>query len=100
MDILGHFYLDLHPRKDKYNHAGVFQLLKRVKIGTKIRTPIVAMVTNFKKSSKDKPSLISHSDTVTFFHEFGHIMHAVCTEANYNRFSGTSVERDFVEMPS
>ena len=58
------------------------------------------MVTNFKKSSKDKPSLISHADTITFFHEFGHIMHAMCTEANYNRFAGTSVERDFVEMPS
>jgi len=47
MDILGHFYLDLHPRENKYNHAAVFQLLKRVKIGTRIRTPTVAMVTNF-----------------------------------------------------
>jgi Zn-dependent oligopeptidase len=60
MEILGHFYFDLHPRADKYNHAAVFALLKRVKIGTKIRTPTVAMVTNFKKSSKNKPSLISH----------------------------------------
>jgi Zn-dependent oligopeptidase len=100
MDILGHFYLDLHPRKDKYNHAAVFALIKRSKIDTKIRTPTVAMVTNFKKSSPGKPSLISHGDMVTFFHEFGHIMHHMSTESNYNRFSGTSVERDFVEMPS
>ena len=58
------------------------------------------MVTNFPKSTADKPSLLSHDDVVTFFHEFGHIMHHMCSEANYTRFSGTSVERDFVELPS
>ena len=54
MEIIGHFYLDLHPRKDKYNHAAVFGLIKRARIGNKIRTPTVAMVTNFKKAKKGK----------------------------------------------
>ena len=100
MNVLGNFYLDLYPRKNKFNHAAVFQLIKKAKIDIKIRNPTVAMVTNFKKSQKGKPSLLPHHDMVTFFHEFGHIMHSMCTESNYNRFSGTSVERDFVEMPS
>ena len=58
------------------------------------------MVTNFPRSEPGKPSLLGHEQMVTFFHEFGHIMHSMCTESNYNRFAGTSVERDFVEMPS
>ena len=58
------------------------------------------MVTNFDKPTPDSPSLMFHSDVETFFHEFGHVMHNMCSEANYKRFSGTSVEKDFVELPS
>lgn len=58
------------------------------------------MVTNFEQGSKENPSLMYHSDVVTFFHEFGHVMHNMCSEANYKRFSGTSVEKDFAELPS
>ena len=58
------------------------------------------MVTNFPKSKKNKPSLMSQANVVTFFHEFGHIMHNLCSEASYSRFAGTNVESDFVEMPS
>ena len=58
------------------------------------------MVTNFDKPSNGKPSLMQHSEVTTFFHEFGHVMHNLCSEANYKKFSGTSVERDFVELQS
>lgn len=58
------------------------------------------MVCNFDKPTADKPSTIYHDDAVTFFHEFGHLMHEICTTSNFSRFSGTDVERDFVELPS
>ena len=98
--VIGHFYMDLHPRPDKYNHAAVFTLVKRAMIDGKLRTPTVAMVTNFRSATAKKPSLLSHGETKTFFHEFGHIMHNTCSEANFSRFAGMNVERDFVEMPS
>ena len=58
------------------------------------------MLCNFDKPTLEKESLLYHTDVVTFFHEFGHVMHGICTTADYSRFSGTSVERDFVELPS
>lgn len=58
------------------------------------------MVCNFEKPSGDKPSLLYHNDVVTFFHEFGHLMHELCTKANFARFAGTNTEMDFVELPS
>ena len=98
--LLGHFYLDLYPREHKFNHAAAFPLIKRARIGKKVIPAAAAMVTNFSPPEDDKPSLMPHSEVKTFFHEFGHLMHNLCSEANYTIFSGTSVERDFVEMPS
>lgn len=66
----------------------------------KVEGAAVAMVTNFHPPQGDVPALMQHHEVVTFFHEFGHVMHNLCSEANYSRFSGASVERDFVEMPS
>ena len=97
---LGHFYLDLYPRDGKFNHAAVFPLVKRASMPGKFSMSAAAMVCNFQKPTPEKPSLLYHSDAVTFFHEFGHVMHNICTEANFTNFSGTSVERDFVELPS
>ena len=57
-------------------------------------------MTNFNPPEGNKPSLLFHREVVTFFHEFGHAMHQMCSEANFHKFSGTHVERDFVEMPS
>ena len=58
------------------------------------------MVTNFDKPTAEKPSTMYHVNVKTFFHEFGHVMHNLCSTANFTCFSGTRVERDFVELPS
>jgi thimet oligopeptidase len=60
----------------------------------------VALICNFPSPTKDKPSLLAHTDVETLFHEFGHAMHSIMTRAHYGRFSGTSVPGDFVEAPS
>lgn len=98
---LGFFYLDLFPREGKYHHFAMFPLIdgKRHADGTYQR-PVVSLVCNFTPPSVDKPSLLDHDSVETLFHEFGHAMHAILTRANFVRFSGTSVPRDFVEAPS
>jgi thimet oligopeptidase len=98
---LGLFYLDMFPRDGKYNHFAQFRLIEGKALASgKYQRPTVALVCNFPSPTKDKPSLLSHSDVETIFHEFGHAMHSIMTRAKYGRFSGTSVPRDFVEAPS
>jgi thimet oligopeptidase len=58
------------------------------------------LICNFPPPQGDQPSLLSHGEVETLFHEFGHAMHATLTRADHVRFSGTSVPRDFVEAPS
>eukprot|EP00929_Paragymnodinium_shiwhaense_P111754 TRINITY_DN80040_c0_g1_i1.p1 TRINITY_DN80040_c0_g1~~TRINITY_DN80040_c0_g1_i1.p1 ORF type:complete len:716 (-),score=180.36 TRINITY_DN80040_c0_g1_i1:75-2222(-) len=97
-DRMGHFYLDLHPRDGKYGHAAIFHLLKRTREG---QTPVDCMLTNLPAESADgKPALLRHDDVVTFFHEFGHIMHGLCAEGHANQTSLAKCPRDFVEAPS
>jgi thimet oligopeptidase len=98
---LGLFYLDMFPREGKYNHFACFGIMEgKLLPSGKYQRPVVALICNFPKPSKDKPSLMSHQDVETLFHEFGHAMHAIVTRAKYSRFAGTSVPRDFVEAPS
>ncbi len=98
---LGLFYLDMFPREGKYNHFAQFGIIEgKLLENGKYQRPTVALVCNFPSPSKDRPSLLSHMDVETLFHEFGHAMHSILTRAKYGRFSGTSVPRDFVEAPS
>jgi thimet oligopeptidase len=60
----------------------------------------VALVCNFPVPQKETPSLLTHRDVETLFHEFGHALHSILTRAQYGRFAGTSVPGDFVEAPS
>jgi len=98
---IARFYMDLYPRPNKFNHAAAFTLRggRRLPDGS-YQTPISAIVANFTKPTAEAPSLLRHTEVVTFFHEFGHILHQTLTRANYLEFSGTSTERDFVEAPS
>lgn len=98
---LGLFYLDMFPRDGKYNHFAQFGLIdgKRLPDG-KYQRPVCSLVCNFPPPQPGKPSLMSHDEVETIFHEFGHAMHTILTRAKYSRFSGTSVPRDFVEAPS
>ena len=98
---LGLFYLDMFPREGKYNHFAQFGLIEgKLLENGNYQRPVCALICNFPAPSKDRPSLLAHSDVETLFHEFGHAMHTILTRAKYSRFSGTSVPRDFVEAPS
>ena len=99
-DLIGHFYLDLHPRANKYSHAAMFTMVKGKRFGDEYQLPIASLVTNFPKPTGDTPSLLSHDEAETFFHEFGHLIHGLVTTADYYVYSGTGVDRDFVEAPS
>jgi thimet oligopeptidase len=98
---LGMFYLDMFPRDGKFNHFAEFGIIPgKLLPNGKYQRPTVALICNFPPPAKDKPSLLSHQDVETLFHEFGHALHAIVTNAKYLRFSGTSVPADFVEAPS
>jgi thimet oligopeptidase len=98
---LGLFYLDMFPREGKYNHFAQFGIIEGKLLSSgKYQRPTVALICNFAPPQKDKPSLLSHREVETLFHEFGHALHSILTRAKYVRFSGTSVPRDFVEAPS
>ncbi|OFX88267.1 MAG: hypothetical protein A2W99_09945 [Bacteroidetes bacterium GWF2_33_16] len=94
------FYLDLYPRKNKYGHAAMFGMIPGKQMGRDYQLPIASLVCNFPRANEDMPALMLHDDVVTFFHEFGHLMHDLLTRTELSAQAGTNVARDFVEMPS
>ncbi len=103
-NVLAFFILDLYPREGKYGHAAMFPLIHGRNMlpdeGGGYVTPLCAMIANFNKPTAENPSLMDHKEVLTFFHEFGHVMHHCLTSATYASQSGTAVPRDFVEAPS
>ena len=98
---LGMFYLDMFPREGKFNHFAEFPIMSgKLLADGKYQRPVAALLCNFPPPGADKPSLMTHSDVETLFHEFGHCLHEIATRAKYGRFAGTHVPGDFVEAPS
>jgi len=96
--MLGRFFLDLHPRPGKYNHAAKFTIRQGVR---GYQVPEHALVCNFAGGKPGDPGLMEHSDVETFFHEFGHLIHAILGgQGQWEPVAGTATQRDFVEAPS
>ena len=100
-DFLGILYLDFHPRASKRGGAWMTSLREQSidEKGNNIR-PLVSLVMNFTPSTPDNPSLLTFDEVTTFLHEFGHGLHGLFSNVTYESLSGTSVPRDFVELPS
>ena len=95
---LGLFYGDYYRRPTKRGGAWMDGFQKQSRQWNQL--PIIFNVCNSAKAPEGQPSLITWDEVTTMFHEFGHALHGLLSNCQYNRLSGTSVARDFVEMPS
>ncbi len=95
--MTGRFYLDLHPRPGKYSHAEMVPVLDGIR-GKQL--PEAILVCNFPAPTADDPGLMEYADVVTFFHEFGHLIHWIVSSQQWAGVSGLTMESDFVEAPS
>jgi thimet oligopeptidase len=94
----GRFYLDMHPRPGKFSHAEMAPVLDGI-LGKQL--PEAILVCNFPVPTADDPGLMEYGDVVTFFHEFGHLMHHILGgQQKWAGISGISMEGDFGEAPS
>ena len=96
---IGIFYMDFHPRAGKSNGAWCTSFRNQAYKDGKMITPVVSIVCNFTRPSRDVPALLSFEEVTTLFHESGHALHALFTDGPYRRTAG-SVPNDFVELPS
>jgi thimet oligopeptidase len=96
--VIGRFYLDMHPRPNKYNHAAQFDIRTGVE-GRQL--PEAALVCNFPGGEANDPGLLEHGDLTTFLHEFGHLIHTLFAgHGKWCGIGGIRTEWDFVEAPS
>ncbi len=98
--FVGILLTDYFPRSSKRGGAWMNNVRNQEIVeGVDIR-PIIVNVGNFTKPTADKPSLLTLDEASTMFHEFGHALHGLLSRCHYKSVSGTSVARDFVELPS
>lgn len=93
------FVADYFSRPSKRSGAWMSALQSAHRLGAGA-TPIVYNIMNFARPPKGQPALLSMDEARTLFHEFGHALHGMLTEARWPSVSGTAVSRDFVELPS
>lgn len=97
---VGILYTDYFPRESKRAGAWMNNYRNQTKYNGQRVAPIICNVGNFSKPTGDKPALLSVDEVNTLFHEFGHALHGLLGNTVYPKLSGTSVARDFVELPS
>jgi thimet oligopeptidase len=96
--VIGRFYLDMHPRTGKFSHAEMVPVLDGIR-GKQL--PEATLLCNFPRPTAEDPGFMEYGDVQTFFHEFGHLMHAILGgQQPWAGISGISMEADFVEAPS
>ena len=95
---LGLFYTDFFPRASKRQGAWMTNFVEQMNIGGENVRPIIVNVCNFTPPQGNIPSLLNIDETRTLFHEFGHALHGLLTQAHYPTVSGTNVKHDFVEL--
>ncbi|HQI47540.1 MAG TPA: M3 family metallopeptidase [bacterium] len=96
---VGILMVDYFPRASKRGGAWMSEYRLQQKLGG-IQRPVICNVGNFSKPTADTPALLSMDEVETMFHEFGHALHGLLSDCTYPRVAGTSVARDFVELPS
>ncbi|WP_132434016.1 M3 family metallopeptidase [Natronoflexus pectinivorans] len=98
---LGILYMDMHPRASKRGGAWMSSYRRQqVTQDGEFVHPIITIVCNFTAPSGNQPALLTFDEMTTFFHEFGHAIHGLMSDVIYPGLAGTSVPRDFVELPS
>lgn len=99
--LIGIIITDYYPRSTKRGGAWMNNFIEQYKTaeGVDVR-PVIVNVGNFTKPTEDTPSLLTLDEVETMFHEFGHALHGLLSQCTYKTVSGTSVTRDFVELPS
>lgn len=97
---IGILFTDYFPRSSKRGGAWMNDFRGQYKKENEIITPIIVNVGNFSKPTSSQPALLSFEEVSTLFHEFGHALHGLLSNCRYPLLSGTSVARDFVELPS
>jgi peptidyl-dipeptidase Dcp len=96
--LIGIFYGDYYARPSKQSGAWMNSFRKQQKLAGV--TPVVSNNLNFNKPPAGQQALLSYDDAETLFHEFGHALHGLLSNVTYPSLAGTSVPRDFVELPS
>jgi peptidyl-dipeptidase Dcp len=98
--LVGVIYMDFFPRDSKRGGAWMTSYRTQKTVDGKRLAPVISIVCNFTKPSGDTPALLTFDEVSTFFHEFGHALHGLLSNVTYRSLAGTSVPRDFVELPS